>query len=285
MSHVNPRLVENEYVSVKQCRHGLFAYNINDLYIGRSLDTYGEWAEAEVSLLLQLVEPGGVVVDAGANIGTHTIALAKRVTASGGVFAIEPQPLLFQFLCANAALNALINVRCHNAAAGDAPGVLRIPVLDPSQPFNFGCFQAQGHVDGEPIDVIRIDDLALPRCDLIKIDTEGMEAAVLRGARQTIAEYRPALFVENNSEAHSPGVLALLDDLGYKCWWHIARTYNPHNFFANGEDLFPRGVPEANILCVPKNVSLNGGDLWPVEGLEDTFMKVMTRHGHQFTIE
>ena len=60
-----PRIIENEHIAVKQCRHGLFAYNLNDLYIGRSLDAYGEWCEAELSLIFQVLKPGGVVMNHG----------------------------------------------------------------------------------------------------------------------------------------------------------------------------------------------------------------------------
>src|SRR5262245_19659885 len=122
-----PRLIENQHVAVKQCRHGLFAFNVNDAYIGRSLDAYGEWCEAELSVLFQVLKPGAVVVDAGANIATHTVALAKHVTSNGVVFAFEPQRLTFQLLCANVALNALVNVKCVNAAVGDAASQTRIP--------------------------------------------------------------------------------------------------------------------------------------------------------------
>jgi FkbM family methyltransferase len=277
-AHINPRLIEHDYVSVKQCRHGLFAYNVNDLYIGRSLDAYGEWGEAEVELLSQILVPGGVVVDVGANIGTHTVAFAKKVTASGGVIAFEPQPLLYQLLNANVALNALVHVRCHQAAVSDERGTLQIPVLDPSHERNFGGFQAEGHERGETIATMRIDDLGLPRCSLIKVDTEGMEASVLQSARQTISAHHPVLFVENNSEEHSPALLRLIDELGYTCWWHIAHYYNPSNYFANDHNLFSGTELEANLLCFPKDVRVSGGDLWPVEGLDDTFMSVLRRH-------
>jgi FkbM family methyltransferase len=271
-----PRLIERGHVAVRQCRHGLFAYNVNDMYIGRSLDVYGEWSEAELSLLFQVLKPGDVVVDAGANVGTHTVAFAKRVTASGAVIAFEPQRLTFQLLCANVALNALVNVTCVNAAVGDARGQVRIPALDPGVANNFGALRSDGHEHGDLIDTARIDDLKLARCNLIKIDVEGMEARVLAGARQTIAAHRPVLFVENNSEERSHAVLQLLDDLGYGCWWHIAVAYNPENYFGNGHELFG-GYREANVLCFPKEAQVNAGGLWPVEGLDDTHVKAMRR--------
>ncbi len=276
-ARINPRILEHEHVAVKQCRHGYFAYNVNDLYIGRSLDVYGEWGEEEVAVLSQVLKEGAIVVDAGANVGTHTVPLAKRVGRSGAVFALEPQPLTFQLLCANVALNALVNVHCHNVAATDRPGDLRIPVLNPSQRTNFGAVKAEGHEQGRRVDAIRIDDLALPRCNLIKIDVEGMEPRVLAGASRVIARHRPVLFVENNREEHSAPLLAALRELDYNAWWHIAPYYNPRNFFANDEDVFPNHYPEANLLCFPRGSTVNI-NLWPVEGADDTFIKAVRRH-------
>ena len=272
-----PRILENQHIAVKQCRHGVFAYNLNDMYIGRSLDAYGEWCEAELTILFQVLKPGGVVLDVGANIGTHTVALAKHVTSSGVVFAFEPQRLTYQLLNANVALNALVNVQCLNMVAGDARGQMRIPALDPTAENNFGGFSAVGHAEGELVDMIRVDDLGLARCHLMKIDVEGMEPRVLAGATKTIKTLRPVLFVENNIEQRSHATLKALDDLGYCCWWHVAANYTSNNYFGNPEKLFA-DYREANVLCFPKEAKVNAVGLWPVESAEDTFVKAIHRH-------
>jgi FkbM family methyltransferase len=271
-------LLQNGHVAVKRCRHGLFAYNVNDRYIGRSLDVYGEWGELEIDLLFQVLQPGDVVLDVGANIGTHTVAFAKQVTEKGVVVAFEPQRLTFQLLCGNVALNALTNVICHNAVVSDTAGSVLIPALNPATARNFGSLKAEGHEQGEPVPAIRIDDLPLARCSLIKIDVEGAEARVLAGARATIAARRPVLFVENNSEERSPALLRLLNELGYTCWWHIAHYFNPANYFGSAERLFGNYY-EANVLCFPKEAAVNAAGMWPVDGLDDTFTKALRRHG------
>jgi hypothetical protein len=92
---------------------------------------------------------------------------------------------------------------------------------------------------GETVSKIRIDDLALPRCALIKMDVEGMEIDVIRGATKTITTHHPLLFVENNRPKGSPELVEALSDLGYKCWWHIASYFNPNNFFQNERNIFP----------------------------------------------
>src|SRR5262245_11832458 len=67
------------YNVLKNCRHGSLLYNRNDQYIGRSLDLYGEYCEARVETVRQLLKPGDVVVDVGAYIGHNTVFLARAV--------------------------------------------------------------------------------------------------------------------------------------------------------------------------------------------------------------
>ena len=94
-------------------------YNFHDLYIGRSLDLYGEYSEGEIDLFGQIVQPGQVVVEVGANIGAHTVFLAHRSGPAARVLAFEPQRIVFQTLCANLALNSITNV---DASAGRRRG-------------------------------------------------------------------------------------------------------------------------------------------------------------------
>jgi FkbM family methyltransferase len=262
-------------MAVKKCRHGTMMYNVNDAFIGRSLDLYGEWCDDEVFILGQILSPGDVVVDVGANIGTHAVFFAKAVTDTGVVVAFEPQRLVFQTLCGNVALNGLTNVTCFCAAVGDLRGQLTFPMVDPRQTFNFGAVSASGEGNGEIVDVIPIDELGLRRCALIKVDVEGMEAKVIAGAKETIARCRPALFLENDTVERSRGVLEAVEGIGYKAFWQVAGYYNPKNFFANGDNVFGRFQPQANILCVPKECPFAG--LLPVEGLDDDWKKAVGR--------
>lgn len=275
------RLFENGYMALKQCRHGVFLYNVNDRFIGRSLDLYGEWCEAEVEVLGQIVQPGQIVLDVGANIGTHTVFFARHMQGRGLVYAFEPQRLPFQNLCANLALNALSNVRAFQAGVGAASSSIRLPVLDPARSLNFGGFALQDHPSGEAVEVIRIDDLQLPGCSLIKVDVEGMEAAVLAGARETIRRYRPALFVENNSTERSREVIEAVTALDYEAWWHISGYYNPDNHFGNGENVFAEYQPEANMLCFHRSAGVNISGFRKVESAADDWRQALGRPAGQ----
>ncbi len=250
-----------------ETRHGLFLFNRHDAYIGRSLDRYGEWSEGEIMLLGQALRPGMVAIDAGANIGTHTVPLARAVGPNGVVYAFEPQRIVYQTLVANVALNSLANVFCQQRALGSEAGVVQIPPLDYGAANNFGGVELGGALEpgaaptGEPVEVVRIDDFALAACHLIKIDVEGMELAVLRGAADTIKRCQPILYVEADREARRDALIWWLDDHGYTMYWHPVPLYNPANFKGDAEDVFP-GTISLNLLALPKSVPQN------VQGLE-----------------
>ena len=271
------RLIAHAHVAVKKCKHGLMMYNVNDRFVGRSLDLYGEWCERELELLGQVTRPGYVVVDVGANIGTHTVFFGETTGRTGTVIAVEPQRLCFQMLCGNVALNGLVNVICLQAAAGSARGTIKVPVIDPATSYNFGALSVEGHTAGENVRVIAIDDLALARCNLVKIDVEGMECQVLQGARNTIARLRPVLFVENNTIERSAEIISLIHALHYDCWWHIADYFSEANYFANCDNVFAAYQPEANLLCFPEGSKARVSGLNPVAGAEDNWRAAVGR--------
>ena len=186
---------------VKTCRYGKMVYPANDIYIGRSLDLYGEYSEAEVALFRRLVQPGQTVLDIGANIGVHTVPLAQQVGSEGRVLAFEPQRIPYYCLCANVVLNNLTNVVCHQAVVGQISGVLSMPELDYQAEFNFGGIELTDDCSNcrtYTVPVLRIDDLPLDTCHFMKIDVEGMEKQVLAGAVDTIRRFQPLLYVEDD---------------------------------------------------------------------------------------
>ena len=124
----------NHFLREQSCRHGRFFYNVNDEYVGRSLNLYGEWAESEVHVFEQIVQAGEVVLEAGANVGTHTVPLAKLVGTTGRVHAFEPQGFTHQLLCANLIANGCTNTRAWNCAIGAMPGEVTFPELDAGTP-------------------------------------------------------------------------------------------------------------------------------------------------------
>lgn len=235
---------------IAKTRFGPMAYPVGDVVIGRSLAEYGEWAGPEIDFLLDLVKVGDIVVDVGANIGTHTIALAKRVGPSGQVIAFEPQRLTLQTLCTNITLNNLDNVKAERVALGAKCGEVSIPVIKQG---NLGNIGHQLWGEGELTPLLTLDSYSLPGIDLLKIDVEGMEKTVLEGALKTIKQYQPAIFVENNIAEQSEALISWLFSIGYRCWWFLDPYYNPDNFYGNADNFLEGLVdrPEINMICLP----------------------------------
>jgi len=238
-------------IGTRDCRHGRLSYLLNDAYIGRSLDVYGEYSEGELALFRDLLRPGDVAVDVGANIGALTIGMARMVAPGGTVIAFEPQRTIFDVLCHNLRQNGLANVTAYRRALGSAPGAIRVPPLDYSGAENFGGVSLGG-AQGEEVEVVTLDVLALPRLRLLKVDVEGMEREVLAGARQTIGRLQPALYIENDRAERSRALISLLFELGYRLWWHITPLFNPGNFFRHPRDIFG-DVVSFNMLGFPRS--------------------------------
>jgi FkbM family methyltransferase len=236
---------------------GYCLYNIHDRYIGKSIEKYGEYAGLEVRFLAELCRAGDVVIDLGANIGVHTVALAHRVGPAGGVLAFEPQRLVFQSLCANVALNSLANVECHWAAADAEPGLVFVPELDFSHANNFGGVSLLGLRQGRQVPAVTLDQfLHLPRLRLIKIDVEGMESAAIRGGVKLIEKFKPFLYVENDRVENSQPLMRSIDALGYDMYWHATPLFNPGNFYGEAQDIY-KNLASFNLFCVHREAQAN----------------------------
>lgn len=144
-------------------------------------------------LLRHYLRPGDVVVDVGSNIGTHTLAAATLVGDEGLVVAIEPHPKTFAYLAGNVRRNALGNVVLLNVANGETDG--EVGFTDRYED-NENCVadSAQPQV---MVPLRRLDSIApAPQrtISLLKIDVEGFELPVLRGACDTLARVETILY-------------------------------------------------------------------------------------------
>lgn len=245
-----------------ESRYGTMIYNDNDIYIGRSLSEYGEYSYGEAELFEQLIEEKDVVIEVGASIGVHTLALAREVGPRGRVLAFEPQRVVYQTLCGNLALNNLTNVHCWNVALGAKMGEIVVPTFDYTREDNYGGISLGQYTEGEHVPVVPLDCYNVPDCSLIKIDVEGMERAVLEGAAVTIARSRPFLYVECNRD-DSADLLRYIDSLNYDMYWHMPFLFNPDNFKGNTENVFGELVSK-NVLCVYKGADIDMEGFQPV---------------------
>jgi FkbM family methyltransferase len=236
-----------------QTRHGPMLALAGDRYITRSLEVYGEYGAAEWALLAQLVKPGMTVVEVGANIGTHSVPLA-RSCFPGPLYLFEPQQRVFQLLCANLALNDIRNAIAYPEAGGDEAGFVVVPPIDYGAAYNFGgvaVLPNDPETRGLRVRATPLDSLDLAACHLIKIDVEGFEVQVLRGAAQTIAKHRPLLYVENDRADQQQTVISLIAGMDYDLYWHTPPLFTPDNFNGCAENVFGP-VVSVNMLCLPK---------------------------------
>ena len=244
-------------------------YNINHGILSKCLETYGEVCEMEAKLFDQILKPGMVAVDAGASFGVLTLPMARAVGPRGAVFAFEPQLPSFQILCANMALNGIYHVEAHRAALGRQDGKVKVPRLDQLREGKFGTLALGGSDKGDEVPLTTLDSVAFAaRCDLIKIDVEGMELDVLAGAQKTIERFRPILYVENDRADSSPALIRALWDLGYHCHWHVAYYVTMPNLRGITKNLYPQ-VAAINMTCTPRERSYKMVDMARVQSLDE----------------
>jgi FkbM family methyltransferase len=171
------------------------------------------WLEGpERALLERETGPGMVTVDVGANIGLHTLVLARRVGPAGRVHALEPAADNFRLLARAVTEAGLGQVRLHRAAAADRAGQVSLGL----SATNRGDHRVVAAPSGrrvEPVPAVVLDELLAgePRVDLVKIDVQGAEARVLQGLARTLrrpelrllCELCPALLAEAGANAEA----------------------------------------------------------------------------------
>jgi FkbM family methyltransferase len=226
-----------------ESRYGKLIASRNDKYVGGSLFEYGEFSEGEVEIFRQIVRKDHIVVDIGANIGAHTLALSRLAKH---VYAFEPVPKLYHAVCGMIALNDLDNVTACQVAVSEREGRMSYLDIDWDQPNNFGGAYLTSFDGDRSVNVI---PMTIP-CHFMKIDVEGMELQVLKGAQDMIREYMPGLYMENDRPERSEELIDFVRSLGYVPHWHCPSLYNPHNRNGSKRDIF-EGVGSINMLCAP----------------------------------
>jgi FkbM family methyltransferase len=229
------------------------AYGLNllvpahDSGVGLSLRENGEFARIEVELIKDLLA-GGVLIDVGANIGSIALPAAS---AARLVIALEANRGFANLLAANALNNSLFNVSVVHAAVGETDRLARFPMMPVGEVGNLGTsgFHMAGKYPEEVVRMTTIDRIAPNGTSVVKIDVEGYESSVLKGAVRTLTEIRPTWLVESGEDSPATrGVIQTFLDAGYLVYWFYAPFVTPRP---------ARGAPPAklrgdvNILAVP----------------------------------
>lgn len=195
-------------------------------YMGSLIYWRGIHAFAEAAMVRQHLPEDGVFVDVGANQGELTLVAARRARR-GRVIAFEPVPRWYERLAANVALNAFPHVTLVRMGVSDHAGEAAMYASDGAAAhasFNEGLSSFERRTPDDRLvgtfPVTTLDAWAegegLTRLDLVKVDVEGAERAVLEGARALIERFRPTIVMEVNDETFAPGgPAAMLRAAGY----------------------------------------------------------------------
>lgn len=232
------------------CRHGNFTYHAEDRFLGASLRIYGEWSEGEVDMYDAFLKPTDVAIEVGANIGALTVPLSRRCKR---VFAFEPQPQNYELLKQNLAVNEIQNVASFSYAVGAETAMVHMPTLDELD-IEHGIVGDYGGAE------IGSGSFTVSQCTLdsmhkdfgkvafIKMDCEGSELNVLKGAEKLITKDWPLLYMENDRKEKSAALLEWLTDHAYHCYWHRPPLYREDNFRKYAHNMFG-DCDSKNIIC------------------------------------
>ncbi|HZF97226.1 MAG TPA: FkbM family methyltransferase [Pseudoxanthomonas sp.] len=185
----------------------------------------GHYERPVTQILRELIQPGQIAYDIGANTGYLSLVMAQLVRARGErgqVYAFEPTPSAFRLLVTNSVLNQDLPIQAFSLALSDSVGV------EPFSCFEFDLVSRLGDHSEKYGDaaVIRtrvetldhfFTEFALQPPHFLKIDVEGAELQVLRGGKALLGEYRPTVLVETHSDELDEGVLRMMRELRYDC--------------------------------------------------------------------
>ncbi|WP_250471289.1 FkbM family methyltransferase [Caballeronia sp. GAFFF1] len=229
--------------------HGTMIVNRNDHHtrngfsfgVGQQILSRSCFDADEVAFVLHVLSmrrryfgEGVFAIDGGANVGVHSVEWARHMHGWGRVLSFEAQEVVYYALAGNLALNNCLNARARLAALGESTGEISIPQPDYFSAASFGSLELRQRATPEAIGqaisydpeecvsvpMVSIDSLMLDRVDFIKLDVEGMELDVLRGAKETIERCAPVMLVEV-LKSDEKRIRTFLGDIGYTAFYSI----------------------------------------------------------------
>jgi FkbM family methyltransferase len=176
--------------------------------------------------LYSLIGKSNTIFDVGANIGETTLNFAKIIGETGTVHSFEPDPINHTFIERNINLNNFKNILLFPLGFGDVEGTFKIHTFNErNKGMNRIIIDTDNTKSYREIKITTIDsyvkDKNIQKIDLIKIDVEGFEFNVLRGATKTLTEFNPILFIELDNEnlrdqkSNSKELITFLENKGY----------------------------------------------------------------------
>ncbi|KAF4653239.1 hypothetical protein FOL47_010618 [Perkinsus chesapeaki] len=212
-----------------------FALPFYDTNIGNMIKNTGCMNVLQSYEMQSILKPGDVFIDAGANLGSYTIPIAEHLGPAGMVLAFEPFRWTYQLLNANAALSDTAGQSLllqPQLRFFSSPGGVRANPTNQTGGLSEEDSKQLYDTEwgAEAVEAVRLDDIIFdsnlfagrnrePTVSLIKIDVEGMEVNVMRGALRTLETFHPIVWSENVDyfEKEDLSFIALMDSLDYTC--------------------------------------------------------------------
>lgn len=209
------------------CGHMLYVDPLDE-HVSANIIANGVWEAHIHRALLALIRPGFRIVEVGANVGYYTTTMAGAVGANGFVTAFEGNPRLAGLVQRSVLLNGYApRTRIIPKAALDQPGHIDFVVSRRNSGGGYvTLWEGNPYEDGETLKVeaVRIDDQDVGRVDLIRIDAEGSEPFILRGAEAALRANPDVIVclewsvIQMGSRTSVPDFVAWMDGMGFKFW-------------------------------------------------------------------
>lgn len=206
--------------------------------LGQETLIYGGFEKAEIEWFRNHVRKGSTVIDIGGNIGLFSVALAYMVGDEGKVLTFEPVRDNIDRLHHNLELNALQQVAVYNMALGDHEGKITLHCAKDgafTSAIDVPRYQQNGKAISVPL--AKLDQIwreaGSPLVAAIKIDVEGSELGVLKGASELLMTCKPLILIEANTHEQLTILYTALSDFGYRysqppgfCSWNYVFQTN-----------------------------------------------------------
>lgn len=206
-----------DFLTLCNTRHGPMMVARNDRSIGLSLQQCGHWAQGLLDLALAEIQTGDTVIEVGSGYGEHAIPIQDKLGVRGKLVAIEPNPVLFKLLSANLVMNQHLDTLPVHSAVADQACTVAVLTANLTMP----CYLARislAHSKDQlaaPVKALTIDELGLNQLNLLKINTNGFDAQVLKGALETCRRLKPVVLVAGEL-LNLPALTQWAGDAGYE---------------------------------------------------------------------
>ena len=235
--------------AVAETRSGILQYLHDDSDIANSISWYGEYLQPQLDVIIRLIVPGAVILEVGAGMGVHSLALARAAGVTGQIHVCDADPVAQRILRQNLAANRLSNVTLLKRQIGGVPRPRALSSDKTSVGGPTTVTAAYPAVD-------TIDELHFERLNWLKIN-EGHDAAyVLTGAAETLWRLRPFLLVAAPTSEKLNEIANVAKEFSYRCWSMETPLFNPDNFNRRTGDIF-RGKRCLALLAIPEEIDVD----------------------------